>query len=106
MATVTRGDVCWTDLPDAGYRPVLVLTRPEAIPVLARVTVAPLTRTIRDIPTEVRLGTEDGLPTECVASLDSVQLAYKALLGEPIAALSGPRMHEVCRALAIATGCG
>jgi len=102
---VTRGDICWTELPSAGRRPVLVLTRREAIPVLERVTVAPLTRTIREIPTEVRLGSEDGLPEECVANFDNLENVSRALLGDPIATLSGPRMHEVCRALAIATGC-
>jgi mRNA interferase MazF len=102
---VTRGDICWCELPDQGRRPVLVLTRPEAIPVLHRVLVVPLTRTIRGLPTEIRLGEEDGLPTECVASFDNVGQVTRALLGEPIASLAGKRMHEVCRALAIATGC-
>ena len=102
---VTRGDICWIDFPEEGRRPVLVLTRAEAIPVLRRVTVAQLTRTIRDIPTEVRLGKEDGMPTDCVVSLDNVRQASRVLLGEPITNLGGKRMHEVCRALAIATGC-
>lgn len=103
---VSRGDICWAELSEAGRRPVLVLTRSEAIPVLRRILVAPLTRTIRGIPTEVRLGPEDGVPEECVASFDNLQQARKFALSEPIASLSGPTMHEVCRALAIATGCG
>jgi mRNA interferase MazF len=102
---VTRGDVCWCELPIAGRRPVLVLTRSQAIPVLPLLLVAPLTRTIRGIPTELQLGKEDGLPAECVASFDNLEQAPRALLSEPIASLSGPRMHEVCKALAIATGC-
>ncbi len=102
---VTRGDVCWCELPNAGRRPVLVLTRAPAIPVLPLLLVAPLTRTIRGIPTELRLGKEDGLQAECVASFDNLEQAPRALLSEPIASLSGPRMHEVCKVLAIATGC-
>lgn len=102
---VTRGDICWAELPVAGRRPALVLTRVEAIPVLKRVIVVPLTRTIREIPTEVRLGPEDGLPDECVANFDNVENVSRRLLSDPITTLSGPRMHEVCRALAIATGC-
>jgi mRNA interferase MazF len=102
---VKRGDVCWAELPEEGRRPVLVLTRAEAIPALRRVLVAPVTRTIRGLPTEVRLGEEDGMPDECVASFDNVQPASRALLGEHITSLSGPRMHEVCEALAISTGC-
>jgi mRNA interferase MazF len=102
---VSRGDVCWCDLTEGGRRPVLVLTRSAAIPVLNRVLVAPLTRSIRDIPSEVRLDEKDGVPAECAISFDNIQRAPRALLGEPIASLSGPRMHEVCKALAIATGC-
>lgn len=102
---VTRGDVCWCEFPEEGRRPALILTRSEAIPVLKRVLVAPMTRTIRGIPTEVRFDQADGMPEECVASFDNVRQISHSLLGEPITTLSGPRMHEVCRALAIATGC-
>jgi mRNA interferase MazF len=69
------------------------------------VLVAPITRTIRGIPTEVRIDQADGMPEECVASLDNVRQIPRAFLSEPITSLAGPRMHEVCRALAIATGC-
>lgn len=100
-----RGDICWCELPEEGRRPALVLTRSEAIPVLRRVLVAPLTRTIRDLPTELRLSQDDGMPDDCVASFDNLRQVSRALLGEPIASLRGQRMHEVCRALAIATGC-
>jgi len=102
---VNRGDVIWAETPDEGRRPALILTRSEAIPVLRKVTVAFLTTTIREIPTEVRLGTEDGLPKECVVNLDNLRQVSRSFLSEPITTLSGPRMHEVCRALAIATGC-
>ena len=72
---------------------------------LTRVLVAPLTRKVRGLPTEVVLGADDGLPGECVASFDNVGQVPRVLLRDPITTLSGPRMHEVCRALAIATGC-
>ena len=72
---------------------------------MRKVTIAYLTRTIRDIPTEVRLGPSDGMPEECVVTLDNIRTVHRVLLGEPIASLAGKRMHEVCRALAIATGC-
>jgi mRNA interferase MazF len=102
---VSRGDICWVETPEDGRRPMLVLSRAEAIPVLHTVTTAVLTRTIRGIPTEVRLGTGDGVPEECVVNLDNLRHIPRAFLTEPITTLSGPRMHEVCRALAIATGC-
>lgn len=102
---VNRGDICWVSLPDDKRRPALVLTRNEAIPAMKRVVIAYLTTRIRGIPIEVRLDTDDGLPRECVVNFDNLRTVSSALLGEPIATLSGPRMHEVCRALAIATGC-
>jgi mRNA interferase MazF len=102
---VKRGDICWVELPDEKRRPGLVLTRAEAIPVMRKVTVAYLTRTIRGIPSEVRLGTGDGMPGDCVISFDNVRTVSKAILSDPITSLAGKRMDEVCRALAIATGC-
>ncbi len=102
---MNRGDVCWAELPDAGRRPVLVLTRSAAIPVLNKIFVVPLSTKIRGIPTEVALGPDDGLPKDCVASLDNLRRVYRSQLGELLTSLSGPKMHEVCGALAIATGC-
>ena len=101
---VGRGDICWCDLEDAGRRPVIVLTRSEAIPVLPRVLIAPITRRIRDIPTEVRLGESDGME-ECAINFDDIRPVPRILLSEPIASLAGPRMHEICRALATTVGC-
>ena len=102
---MSRGDICWLELPDEKRRPALVLTRDEAIPVMQKVVIAFLTSKVRDIPTEVRLGPDDGMPHECAASFDNLRSVPKVLLADPITTLSGPRMHEVCRALAIATGC-
>jgi mRNA interferase MazF len=91
-------------MPDK-RRPVLVLTRDPAIPVLRTVLVAPITRRVRGIPTEVVLTTSDGMPTDCAATLDNVTLADKALLTGRVTHLSAARMAEVCRALSIATDC-
>jgi mRNA interferase MazF len=104
-AMVTRGDVCWLELAEEGRRPVCVLTRPTAIPVLRNVTVALITRTVRDIPTEVRLTERDGMPIECAISLDNLRTVPKSLLSDRITALSGAQAHAVCRALDVATGC-
>ncbi len=102
---MTRGDICWLEHEDEGRRPALVLTRPEAIPVLRKVTIAYLTRTIRGIPTEVRLGPDDGMPDDCAVTLDNVRTVHRVLLGEFITTLAGERMQEVCHAMAIANGC-
>jgi mRNA interferase MazF len=102
---VRRGDICWLELAEEGRRPVCVLTRNEAIPTLRNVVVAPLTQTIRDIPTEVRLAASDGMPGECAISFDNLRTAPRALLTERITKLSSDRLHEVCAALAAAMDC-
>lgn len=91
--------------PDAGAHPACILTRQAAIPVLRTVLVAPATRTVRGIPTEVALGPEDGMPQECALTLDNIAVVPKALLTERITHLAPTKLAEVCTALAIATGC-
>ena len=85
-------------------RPVLVVTRSEAIPVLNRILVAPVTRTIREIPTEVQLGNEDGLPAPCVASFDNLQPVPKSFLMERLGSI-WHRRHEICSALEALSDC-
>lgn len=102
---VRRGEVWWAESPAGGRRPYLVLTRDAAIPVLNRVACVPATRTIRGIPTEVVLDAADGMPAECALSLDNVTLIRRELLRERITSLGPARMHQVCRALAVALDC-
>lgn len=102
---VARGDVWWYEDPRAGRRPFLILTRNEAIPVLNQLLAVPATRTIRRIPTEVPLGPEDGMPAECVLSLDNVTLVRPALCTLLITHLGERRMAEVCEAFSRATAC-
>lgn len=65
----------------------------------------PATRTVRGIPTEVRAGLDDGMPEECVFSLDNTTLVPREFFRERICTLGPERMDSVCRALAVATGC-
>jgi mRNA interferase MazF len=102
---VNRGDVWWLEHPEAGRRPACVLTRQAAIPVLTAVLVAPATRTIRNIPTEVPLSRDDGMPDECALSFDNLATVPKALLTERITRIPEERLDELCGALAAATGC-
>ena len=102
---MTRGEVWWVEDPGAGRRPHLVLTRDAAIPVLHNVLAVPATTSIRGIPTEVALGHEDGMPKECVLSVDNATLLPKSFFIEPICTLGPECMESVCRALAHATGC-
>lgn len=95
----------WVERPASARRPHLVVTRDAAIPVINAVVAVPATRTIRGIPTEVRLTPNDGMPEDCVLSLDNVTVVRSAYFVERICRLSVERMREVCAALAIATGC-
>src|SRR5262245_57635929 len=74
-----QGEIWWAEAMDK-RRPVLVVTRSEAVRVLTWVLVAPVTRTVRGIPTEISLGPEQGLPEECVASFDNLQPIRRAYL--------------------------
>jgi mRNA interferase MazF len=100
-----RGEVRWYTFkaPDK-RRPVLVLTRDSAIGFLNALTVAPITTTVRDIPTEVFLSREDGMPADCAISLDNLQTVPKDQLGNVITTLSSIRLAEVNRALCFALG--
>ena len=102
-----RGGIYWYSFqaPDK-RRPVLILTRDSAIPVLNSVTVAPITSTIRDIPTEVPLTQEDGVPTPCAANFDNIQTVPKQKLAGRITRLSRARLDEVDQAVAFALGMG
>jgi mRNA interferase MazF len=105
--TVERGDIRLLrfQAPDK-TRPVLVLTRGTSIDYLSRVTVAPLSSTIRDVPSEVALGEEDGVKHACAVNLHNVVTVEKRDVGRCVARLGEDRMRDVCRALAFALGCG
>jgi mRNA interferase MazF len=102
-----RGEVWWCELPEAGRRPVVVLSRDAAIPRLRRVLIGPCTTTIRGIPTEVRLEPgEDPVPRVSAVNLDAVESVAVATLVERLGRLGDERMREICAALEAATGCG
>ena len=84
---------------------MLVLTRSSAIGYLSRVTVAPVTSTIRGVPSEVALGPEDGMKQPCAVNLHNVMTVGQANLGRFVAELDARRMREVCAALAFTLGC-
>jgi len=100
-----RAEVRWYRFsrPDE-KRPVLLLTRDSALEFLGEVTVAPVTSTIRDIPSEVVLTTEDGMPRDCAINLDHVQTVSRSKLGAVITTLGPKRMLEVRSALLFSLG--
>ena len=95
-----RGQVRWYTFqrPDK-RRPVLLLTRDSVLEYLGEVTVAPTTTVIREIPTEVVLSREDGMPRDCAVNCDHIQTVAKGRLGALVTTLSPARMTEVARAI-------
>ncbi len=105
MARLRRGEVRWYRFPQPDKRrPVLILTRDSVLEYLGETTVAPITRKVRGIPSEIVLGPDDGLPEECAANLDHVQTVARGRLGGLVATLSARRMVEVREALLFALG--
>mgnify|MGYP001612846866 CR=1 FL=1 len=98
-----RGEVWWADLPaPAGRRPVVLLSRNEAYAVRALVTIAPATTRIRQIPTEVFLDEQDGLPKRCAVNLDTITTIPRESLATRITTLTHERVAAVERALRFA----
>jgi mRNA interferase MazF len=106
MALPARGEIWWCELPDAGKRPVVILSRDAAIPRLRRTLVAPCTTTVRRLPSEVVLEPEeDPIPQRTAVNLDSVESVSVSVLVDRLGRLSGRRMREICAALAVAVDC-
>jgi len=100
-----RGEVWWAELDQpAGRRPVLLISRNEAYIVRSIVIVAPVTTRIRNIPTEVPLGTADGMSRDCVVNLDTITTIPKDCLSSRITSLSPQRIKEVEAAIHFAMG--
>lgn len=98
-----RGEVWWAELPKpSGRRPVVLLSRDEAYKVRGAVTIAEVTTTVRDIPVEVHLGKEDGLPKQCVVNLDTIMTIRKDLLKECICMLNYEKVESVNNAVKFA----
>jgi mRNA interferase MazF len=103
-AAPRQGEVWWAEAEDK-RRPVLVVTRSDAVPVLTSIVVAPVTRTIRDIPTEVPLGADHGMSEDCVASFDNLQPIRRSFLTRRIGGLDHDETGEICRALRALADC-
>lgn len=98
-----RGEIWLAEMDKV--RPAVVMHRDFAGQRLSAVLVVPLTSTLRDIPTAVRLGPADGVDRECIAPLDNLTLLPRQQFIRRIGALDPGRMQELCRALAVAVAC-
>lgn len=104
-AALNRGEVYDVELP-GGRRPTVIVTRDRAIPYLANVTVAAITRTVRDLPTEVPVGPAQGLRDDAVANADNLFTIPKAVLGARRGALDAEQTRRLNEALRLALGLG
>lgn len=103
---VARGDIrLYQFAPPDKKRSVVVLTRDSAIAYLSTVTVAPITSTIRGVPSEVVLSQEDGMKVPCAVNLHNAVTVSQNRLGRRVAQLSSLRMREICMALRFSLGC-
>lgn len=103
---IARGEIRLYTFPRPDKRrPVVVLTRESSIAHLSAVTVAPITSTIREVPSEVRLSESDGMKGPCAINMHNVVTVRKLHLGRRVAALSPERLQEICDALGFALGC-
>ena len=104
---LSRGDVhlCRFASPDK-QRLALIPTRDSAVGHLTTVTVAPMSSTIRDVPSEVTLGIAEGMKGPCAVNLHNAVTISQDRLGRRVASLSASRMQEVCAALRFSLACG
>jgi mRNA interferase MazF len=98
-----QGEIWWAETEDK-RRPYLIVTRSEAVPVLNSVVAAPVSRTVREIPTEIALGPSEGLHVECAASFDNLEPILRSALTERTGSL-GPRRGEICETLRALADC-
>jgi mRNA interferase MazF len=103
---LTRGDVRLYrfSAPDK-QRPVVILTRDSAIRYLSTVTVAPVTSSIRGVPSEVPLDEDDGMKGPCAINLHNTMTVSQHHMGKRVARLGTKRMSEVCAAIRFSMGC-
>ena len=100
-----RGDIRWYKFnPPDKNRPVLIISRDSVIGYLNEITVVPITTTIRDIPSEVILSEDDGMPKECAVNCDHIQTISKNKIGGLVTSLPLPKMKEVNMAVRFALG--
>lgn len=102
---VARGELWWGETPEEKGRPYLVVSRDSANAVRRSVLVAPVTRTVRGLPSELPVGRDEGLPVASVASFDNLQPIAKALLVRRLGALDAGRLASLCTVAAVTLDC-
>ncbi|MGH9228437.1 MAG: type II toxin-antitoxin system PemK/MazF family toxin [Acidimicrobiales bacterium] len=102
---VAQGELWLMETPNQKRRPVLVVSRDEAIPALNNVVVAPVTSTIRDVPTCIPVGADEGIDHDSVATFDSLAAVPKSVLTRRLGGLGVGGRHRICAALEALANC-
>lgn len=102
---VAQGEIWWMETPNEKRRPVLVVSRDEVIPVVNNLVIAPLTSMIRDIPTCIAVGSDEGVDRESVASFDNLAAVPKATLTRRLGQLGVGGRRRICEALDALANC-
>jgi mRNA interferase MazF len=102
---VAQAEIWLMETPNLKRRPVLIVSRDEVIPVLNNVVVAPVTSTVRDIPTCIRLGPDEGIDHDSVASFDNLAAVPKSALTVRLGQLGVAGRGRICAALAALADC-
>jgi mRNA interferase MazF len=102
---IQQGDVWLMEPPNDKRRPVLIVTRSDAIAVLDTLVVAPLTTTIRKIPTCIPVGAEQGVDRDSVASFDNLAAVPRSILTSRLGTLGVTARQQVCAALEALADC-
>ena len=102
---VVQGELWLMETPNDKRRPVLVVSRNEAIPVLSNVVVAPVTSTLRSIPTCVPVGPGEGVDHDSVAAFDNLAAVPKSVLTTRLGALDDGGRRAMCEALRALADC-
>jgi mRNA interferase MazF len=102
---VAQGDIWLMETPNQKRRPVLIVSRNEAIPVLNNVVVAPITSTLRNIPTCIQIGPDEGIDHDSVASFDNLAAVPKSVLTTRLGQLGVDARKQICDALGALADC-
>lgn len=102
---VAQAELWLMETPNQKRRPVLVVTRDEVIPALNNVVVAPVTSTIRRIPTCIPVGPDEGIDHDSVATFDNLAAVPKSVLTTKLGSLGPGGRHQICNALDAMANC-
>jgi mRNA interferase MazF len=102
---VAQAEIWLMETPNQKRRPVLIVSRDEVIPALNNIVVAPVTSTVRDIPTCIRVGPDEGIDRESVATFDNLAAVPKSVLTRRLGQLGVGGRRQICDALDALANC-